>query len=76
MHDAKELEMAESITETNSKKNEIVSLLRKRAKSARRNANIALLFIFFFILTGISIFYFAGDIVIQQSKPVEKFYLR
>ena len=55
---------------------EIVLLLRRRAKSARRSANLALLSIFILIFGGISMFYFAGDIVIEQSRPVEQLYLR
>ena len=48
----------------------IAQSLRQRAKIARRNANIALLSIFIILFSGISIFYYAGDIVIKQSKPL------
>jgi hypothetical protein len=72
----KECKMTTGNAESSSKQSEIVLLLRMRAKSARRNANIALLFIFLFIFSGISLFYFAGDIVISQSEPVQQLYLK
>ena len=52
-------------------KDRIVQALRKRAKVAHRNANIALISIFIILFSGILLFYFAGDIVLEQSRPVE-----
>jgi ABC-type Na+ efflux pump permease subunit len=56
-------------------KKDLVNKLRKRAAKARRNANIALLSIFILIFSAISLFYFAGNIVVSESKPIQT-YLR
>ncbi len=47
---------------------QMIKALRERASLARRNANIALFAVFILIFSGISLFYFAGDIVKQQSE--------
>ncbi|CAK8718899.1 hypothetical protein GKODMF_10475 [Candidatus Electrothrix gigas] len=49
----------------------LAKALRKRADAARRTANIALVLVFVIIFSGIGLFYFAGDIVIQQSASVK-----
>lgn len=52
---------------------QIVQALRKRAAHARRNATIALCAVFILIFSGISLFYFAGDIVIEEATPIRSY---
>ena len=54
----------------NDVKVKVIKSLRQRAKIARRNANIALISIFIILFSGIALFYYAGDIVIEQSRPI------
>ena len=61
-------EMMPDTLETNNTREKIVNSLRQRANDSRRKANFSLLLIFFIVLSAISIFYFAGDIVLDQSE--------
>ena len=61
-------EMMPDTLETNNTREKTVNSLRQRANDSRRKANFSLLLIFFIVLSAISIFYFAGDIVLDQSE--------
>lgn len=58
-------------SESNSNRKELVEALRSRAKGSRRSANFALLAVFVMIFSGLSLFYFAGDIVIREAESAK-----
>jgi hypothetical protein len=57
------------------KRKKLIIALRRRARRANRKANVALVLIFILLAGGLSLFYFAGEIAITQSKSIEKSFL-